>query len=123
MAKRVAITGGPKTGKTTLAKRMGRAYSTDDLIDLGWSEASEAASRWFDAKGPLLAEGVAVPRALRKWLERNPKGKPIDRLIVLREPKRTLTKGQLTMGKGLQTVLKEIRPELERRGVIIEERK
>lgn len=119
---RTCITGGPKTGKTTLAKRMGRHFSTDDLMDKGWSEASEAASHWFDGKGPLVVEGVAVPRALRKWLARNPEGKPVDRVIYLKKPHRTLTKGQNTMLKGVATVFAEIRPELEKRGVEVDER-
>ncbi len=36
---RVMIVGWPKTGKTTLAAKMGGGKSTDDLIHLGWSEA------------------------------------------------------------------------------------
>src|ERR1044072_2191416 len=52
--RRFVIIGGPCTGKTTLAERLGQSdgitnvRSTDSLIHLGWSAASAAASRWFD---------------------------------------------------------------------------
>jgi hypothetical protein len=108
---RIAIVGWPKTGKTTLATEMGGGRSTDEVMNLGWSEASQEASTWFDQPGPLIVEGVAVPRALRKWRERNPdKPPPIDKLIILRNPHVPLEPGQVTMGKGLDTVLNGLMP-------------
>ena len=92
---------------------------TDHLIHLGWSEASAAAALWFDTPGPWVVEGVAAPRALRKWLAAHPEGKPCDVLIVLTEPHEPLTPGQAAMAKGCETVLREVRGELERRGVEI----
>lgn len=117
---RIAIVGGPKTGKTTLANQLDVcALHTDDVAHLGWSEASEAASLWFDVPGPKVVEGVAVARALRKWLSRTEVGRPCDVLIVLSHPFVELTVGQVSMGKGIVTVLKEIEAELVRRGVRI----
>ena len=81
---KVAITGGPKTGKTTLSAEYEHVRHTDDLIHLGWSEASTAISLWFDDHEVQTIEGVAVPRALRKWLRANPSGKPCDRVIYMR---------------------------------------
>ena len=92
---------------------------TDHLIHLGWSEASAAAALWLDVPGPWIVEGVAAPRALRKWLAAHPDGRPCDVLIVLPEPRAVLTPGQVTMTKGCVTVLREIWSELERRGVEI----
>jgi broad-specificity NMP kinase len=116
---RVAITGGPSTGKTTLAGS--GAKHTDDLIeDHDWSAASEVASTWFDDPSvDLHVEGVAVPRALRKWLLAHPEGKPVEKLIVLQKAYEPLNIRQQAMAKGVETVLAEIHGELEKRGVRI----
>ena len=113
--RRVAIAGVPRSGKTTLGGE--GAKSTDDLMGLGWSGASEAASGWFDEPGPLAVEGVAVPRALRKWLAAHPTGRPVDEVVWLGAPRQRLGGGQKAMGKGAETVMRAIRGELERRGV------
>ncbi len=118
---RIVITGGPTTGKTTLAKRMGGGRSTDEVMGLGWNDASAEVSTWFDRPGPWIIEGVAIARALRKWRERNPgKDAPIDKLIRLTKPRQDLNVGQISMGKGIDTVLKGIMPWL-RETVEIEE--
>jgi len=117
---RILITGGPKTGKTTMAKRLGagsRVLHTDDLIHLGWSEASEEVATWMGKYGPFIIEGVAVPRALRKWFAANRTGKPADKVIFLGKPWQELSPGQLAMTKGLVTVWKEVVGELVARGV------
>lgn len=129
MSERLAILGAPRTGKTALAgtlatERNCAPRSTDELIGLGWSEASEAAAAWFDDPANQIIEGVAVARALRKWLAAHPEGKPVDRLIILTNaPFEAHTPGQATMGKGINTVLAEIEPQLRARGVAIERRK
>lgn len=125
MPTRILIVGGPKTGKTTLALKMAAAVGltpkhTDDLIDkLDWSAASATVAEWMDEPGNLLIEGVAVPRALRKWLAAHPEGKPADRVIYLSQSHQELTKGQLAMTKGVATVWREIAAELLARGVDI----
>ncbi len=108
---RILIVGWPGTGKSTLAEKMGGGRSTDDLTHLGWSEASEAASYWFDEEGDWIIEGVSVPRALRKWKERNPdKPPPVDKVINLTKQYRALEKGAITMGRGIDKVTAEIMP-------------
>ncbi len=93
-------------------------YHTDALIVThDWSAASQKVSELFDAPGPWIIEGVAVGRALRKWLARNPEGKPCDVIYYLREPRVELTRGQITMGKGSDTVWREIQAALLARGV------
>lgn len=119
---RILIAGWPKCGKTTLAASLGITpiYTTDALKEShGWREASEEASFWLDRAGPWVIEGVAVPRAIRKWLMRDSEGKPCDILYYLSEPFEELTRGQATMGKGCDTVMADIQDELVSRGVEI----
>lgn len=140
---RICITGGPRTGKTTLANemvggddprdRMEHAHvtvrHTDDLIfelaHLGkdaWSEASRQVSEWLDAPGPWIIEGVAVSRALRKWKEAHPGERPpVDRVIYLAAPHEQLTPGQIAMMKGVHTVhSKDVEPWLRQHGITTE---
>jgi adenylate kinase family enzyme len=129
---RIAITGGPQTGKTTLAvdmvaDRKDRGIDPDavlihgdDFIELGWSQSSQALAHAMRTPGPWVAEGVQVPRALRKMLEARPDVKPIDRLIILGTPRKDQSEGQRRMSLGLDTVLAELLPRLRGLGVEIE---
>lgn len=107
---RVAICGGPKTGKTTFADTLGvPVRHTDDVVGLGWSAASDEVSRWFDAE-TFCVEGVAVLRALRKWRERNPGAPPpLDRFVMLWDPRVPCTKpGQLRMSGAVSSDFAEL---------------
>lgn len=142
---RIAITGGPRTGKTTLADQMWNGVCveagiadprkrglgieivrhTDDLIvDYDWSEASLEASKWMDEPGPWIIEGVTVSRALRKWRDNHPdQPPPVDRVIYLVGPKVPLeTPGQERMTKGVRKVHDEIEGWLNQHGVKTEYR-
>lgn len=126
---RICITGGPRTGKTTLAADLsaiprivgGAAHlvrHTDDLIHLGWSEASAAVLPWLDEPGPWIIEGVAVSRALRKWREAHPgEAPPVDRMVYLDAPHEALVKGQVSMAKGVRKVHDEIEGWLAEHGI------
>ncbi len=119
---RIAITGGPGVGKSTFALDLSSLTGADvkhgdRVMDLGWSESSQAVSHWFDAEGAWIVEGVVVPRALRKWLDTHPEGKPVDVLLFRGQAFKTLNPGQETLRKGVQSVLKKIFPELQKRGV------
>ena len=125
---RIAITGGPRTGKTTMSGRLSveasgprvvPARHTDDLIGkLPWSDASAEVARWLDAPGPWIIEGVSVSRALRKWREAHPgEPPPVDRVIYLETPHEPLTPRQQGMAKGVRTVHDEIEEWLAEHGV------
>ncbi len=116
---RVLVIGGPGTGKTTAYPD---AVHTDDLIELGWSGASEYIADHLMAKpGPWTIEGVTAVRALRKALDRNADKRVCDRVVVMTQAKEPLTPGQLTMSKGVATVWREIRAEVLRRGIEVVE--
>lgn len=122
---RVVLAGGPRAGKSTLAAELANGHrirGTDEVAELGWSESSEAASHWFDAPGPWIAEGVMTPRALRKWLARaEDHTAPADLVVYLHEPIVERSRGQHVMALGCETVWKEILPDLMRRGTRIVE--
>lgn len=111
--KRIAIIGWPGTGKTTLAQKLseelGIPYrSTDDVINLGWGADSLEVASWLDESSWII-EGVALPRALRKWRELHPDEKaPVDKVIRLKKVHRALPPGAISMGKGVDTVINEI---------------
>ena len=122
MGERVLIAGGPRTGKSTLAGTLGLPVrSTDSVIELGWSQASAEVAVWLDSAGPWCIEGVAVVRALRKWLRAHATGKPCDRVVMLTAPRVEWTRGQHVMAVGVATVWDNLKPELQARGVVIEE--
>ena len=125
---RIIICGGPRTGKTQLAKHLSLkfgipTYRCTDPQALGgdaldhtelpererWSAISADVSEWFDEPGPWIIEGVAAIRALRKWHKNNPEGAPpCDKCLYLSDAKAEQSKGQQTMSKAVHSVLREI---------------
>lgn len=102
---RIAITGAPSTGKTTLTLKLDdgkrRIFHNDDFKHLEWSAASEhIAKEVNEHEGPCIVEGVTVPRALRK-------GMRVDTVLWLSKPWKEQKPGQVAMGKGCRTVLNE----------------
>ena len=127
MTSRIAIIGAPRAGKTTFALKLAaelgvQVRHSDDLIGThDWSAASEhIATVWLPEPGPWIVEGVAVVRALRKWLESNPTGSPCDKIIVLETPRVALSPRQAGMAKACATILDGIRWPLLARGVVFE---
>lgn len=96
-----------------------RVHDGEELVGLEWSAGSQRASEWFDEPGPWICENVAAARALRKWLARNPTGKPAELIVNLTLPVADRVPGQDAMAVGCETVWRQIRPELMRRGVKI----
>lgn len=123
---RILIAGGPKVGKTTLALELGRERNipvrhTDDLIGAcDWSSISTTVATWLEEPGPWIIEGVAVPRALRKWLATHPEGTPAETLFWRETTRVPRTAGQAAMAKGCATVWDEIHRELVTRGMALQ---
>ena len=118
---KIAIMGGPRTGKTTLSEKIKEdmnLYHTDDIKDLPWSEQSDVVCDWFTLEEDCIIEGVTVVRALRKFLEKYPHMKPCDKLIILTIPY-FQTDGQEKMSKGHDTILNQILPVLDELNVEI----
>jgi hypothetical protein len=122
---RVVIAGGPRRGKSWLAERLSngrRLHDGEEIrkrgVGLG-PEASLLASQWLDEPGPWICENVIMPRALRKWLLRNPEGQPADLIIWADKPIERTAPGQDAMALGCATVWRAILPLLRERGVPI----
>jgi hypothetical protein len=99
---RIAITGGPRTGKTTLSRWCSRlVFHTDDYKHIEWSKASQKIADDVNAAyDSLLVEGVRVPHALRK-------GMKVDAVIVLEGELTELTPKQKSMAKATETVFED----------------
>jgi len=124
---RTVVCGVPRAGKTTLGLVLARAAgvtlgSTDNLIGThDWSEASAEAALWLGREGSYVLEGVAMVRALRKFLEKSD-AKPCDRVIWMPAPRVVLSPGQHVMAQGCRTIWNEVRPALLARRVEVETR-
>jgi hypothetical protein len=105
---RVAIAGGPRCGKTTLAEHVrdmvgDRAVFLHDYFkQFEWSVVPHAMIAATKDLTRFCIEGVNVARALRK-------GMSVDAVVYLHKPRLERTKGQITMAKGVHTVFKQWR--------------
>lgn len=121
------IAGGPKTGKTSAADLMGPTEAVrhaDELHPrLNWHEQSAHVASLIAGKAQGVIEGTVVPRALRKAMDRDPNMR-LDHVTVRYHstPVAERNAGQVAMGKAVQTVWNQIKPELLRRGAQIEEK-
>jgi dephospho-CoA kinase len=113
---KIVITGYPNSGKSTLANILVLAtgsfnlLQTDKLLEThDWSDLSAAVSEWFDKPGNWIIEGVAAPRAIRKWRAKHPNAKPpFDMFIYMRRGFETYRPGQRAMANGMDTVMLEL---------------
>ena len=112
---RIAIAGGPKVGKSTLSNAGiatgHRIVHTDDLISrFSWDDAPLEIISICSKLPRFVVEGVQVPRALRKGLA-------VDVVVWLGDPKAPQTDRQVSMGKGVKTVLDDWRANFNPAGI------
>lgn len=105
---RIAICGGPKTGKSTLAARIAaetgcQLIATDAYMDVPWGQIPDVILPSLKATDSWVLEGVQAARVLRRWLN---DGSPfaLDRCYWLNVPYLPRTDGQESMAKGVATV-------------------
>lgn len=132
---RIVIVGGPRCGKSTLARELrgagiptrcgdphskvkepepGVSYLPEGLPISGEDGAAQwVCDNWLVKPGPWCCEGWVMARALRRWLgwPREQRGVPADRIIVFtrHHPDATVTPGQRAMLKAVGTVWGAIR--------------
>lgn len=96
---RIAICGGPRVGKTTLAQAFSNheLVSTDEFIGLPWEQVPFALIAKCSTLERFVIEGVQVARALRKGLV-------VDAVIYLTAPRAPRTPRQVGMAKGIDKV-------------------
>lgn len=102
---RVAVAGGPRTGKTTLVSAVADRpiLHTDDLMSFPWEQVPHLViQRATKAGRSFVVEGVQVPRALRKGLA-------VDAVVWLGAPRTDLTPGQHVMSRAVHTVFEDWR--------------
>lgn len=137
MSLRIVVVGGPRSGKSTYARRWrssgvptlcgdplstvkepedGVEYLPEGIPFAGDDGAAAwIVAHWFPRPGPWVAEGHVMARALRRAADR----RVCDRVVVfdVPHPQAMVTPRQLSMGKGVQTVWETVRREIERQGV------
>ncbi len=94
---RLAITGAPRTGKTTFTMQVKDrpVIHTDDWMDWPWAQVPELVGVACSQHEQFVVEGVQVPRTLRKGLVE------VDAVLYLTEPKTEQTPAQRAMGAGV----------------------
>lgn len=108
---RVAVTGGPWTGKTTLVEGVNdrELVHTDAVKDEPWEAQPDLIIAACAPHARFVVEGCQVPRALRKGLE-------VDCVIWLAKPMLELDPKRdakrIAFGKGVATVFESIREKL-----------
>ena len=98
----MAIGGGPKTGKETLASRVVDRHliHTDGFRDLHWEVVPQAIIEACQEHERFVVFGVQVGRALRKGLV-------VDVVIWLQWAQTDRTEKQRSMAKGCRTILED----------------
>lgn len=115
---RVAFTGGPKTGKTTLAGP--NAMHTDRFVGLPWENQADEVAKLLEHPGDdLKIEGVTVAVGLRRWLLWHPEGKPVDIVNVLHHPFEEINTRQQMLAERVYAMMEEIHHSLKLRGVLV----
>ena len=101
---RVALVGGPNTGKTHLSERVldRPVIHTDDLMDQPWAQIPDMAINRVGNRQKFLIEGALAARTVRRGLK-------VDAVVHLKRAKRPRTEKQEQFSKGVDTVVDSLR--------------
>lgn len=118
---RVAIAGGPRTGKTTYGRALAAALgvplvSTDDHMASSWEAVPDEVVAVLSALPEFVLEGVQAGRVLRRWYRADPSAPALDVVVVLDAPLVPRTPRQEAMARGCASVLRDVLPGLPRLG-------
>ena len=108
---RIAIVGGPRTGKTTLSKKFEGQWDvicTDAWKHLPWHLQPVKITEACQGSERFVLEGVQAARVLRRGLE-------VDLVVFLDAPHVPLSGKQESMTKGIKTIFsqwRETNPEI-----------
>lgn len=127
------IIGEPRCGKSTLATKLAKrtglplvstgkraVLATDDFMGVPWEQVPERIIPLLEESDELILEGCQAARVLRRWFKANPENAlRVREVYFLDRPFVQRSSGQNAMGKGIQTVWREVRPYLIHAGVPI----
>lgn len=129
---RIAICGGPRTGKSTFASKLARELgielfstgkkalvATDNFIAVGWDNVPTCVMERLVELDDWVLEGTQATRVLRHWYRTAPETLQLDRVYFFDRPWVVRNGGQNAMAKGVATIWREVRRELHRREVPI----
>lgn len=113
---KVVIIGAPRTGKSTLFRKLSLhfdcAVGTDDFMCLEWSAVPDAVIGVLEKHEDWILEGVNAARVLRRWLRDRKDMPKIDVVYYLTKPMAQQTNAHRAMSKSIATVWKQIAPKL-----------
>jgi hypothetical protein len=129
---RIAICGGPRTGKSTYASKLASKLgielfstgkkalvATDNFIGVGWENVPKCVMERLVELDDWILEGTQATRVIRHWYRTAPETLKLDRVHFFDRPWVIRNGGQNAMAKGVKTIWQEVRPELLKRGIPI----
>ncbi len=125
---KLAICGGPHTGKSALAEKLSELYSvpvvhTDDWIkDHSWSDVPDRVLEKLATLDGWIVEGTQAARVVRRMLNtpHPPSAAPLlDGVYWLEKTLSEVTEKHQSMAKGIATIFAGIRPVLAKASIPI----
>jgi len=129
---RIAVCGGPRTGKSTFASKLARelgielfstgkkaVVATDNFIGVGWDNVPKCVMERLGELDDWILEGTQATRVLRHWYRTAPETLKLDRVHFFDRPWVPRNAGQQAMAKGVKTIWREVRLELLKREIPI----
>lgn len=100
---RIAVVGGPRTGKTTWCRKLEGAfevYHTDDYRHLPWKKQLDPLIERLTDDFPWVVEGCQVARMLRRGL-------PATHVVLMLREHAPIGPAQRRMTRGILTIFDE----------------